>query len=90
MAALVADLGYGLRLLRNSRGLPLIAIGIYGMLSFLVRQRGREIGIRMTLGASPSQVRRGVLQHGLTIGLAGTLLGVALTLAIGRLVQPLL
>ena len=44
------------------------------MLSFLVRQRRREIGIRMALGASPSNVRRRVLGHGLTIGLAGTLL----------------
>ena len=65
-------------------------VGIYGMLSFLVRQRRREIGIRMALGASPSNVRRRVLRHGLTIGAVGTLLGMGLALAIGRLVQPLL
>ena len=73
-----------------SLALLLSIVGTYGMLSFLVRQRRREIGIRMALGASPSNVRRRVLRHGLTIGLAGTLLGVACALAIGRLVQPLL
>jgi ABC-type antimicrobial peptide transport system permease subunit len=60
------------------------------MLSFLVRQRRREIGIRMALGAAPSNVGRLVLRHGLTIGALGVLLGVAFALAIGRLIQPLL
>lgn len=68
----------------------LSVVGTYGMLSFLVRQRRREIGIRMALGAAPSNVRRLVLRHGLTIGMLGVLFGVALALAIGRLVQPLL
>jgi putative ABC transport system permease protein len=70
--------------------LLLAVAGTYGMLSFLVRQRRREIGIRMALGASPSDVRRHVLRHGLTIGMLGVLLGIAVTLALGRLVQPLL
>ena len=73
-----------------SLALLLSMVGTYGMLSFLVRQRRHEIGIRMALGASPSNVRRRVLGHGLTIGLTGTLLGMALALAAGRLVQPLL
>jgi ABC-type antimicrobial peptide transport system permease subunit len=68
----------------------LSVIGTYGMLSFLVRQRRREIGIRMALGAAPSNVGRLVLRHGLTIGALGVLLGVAFALAIGRLIQPLL
>src|SRR4029450_10328846 len=65
-------------------------VGTYGVLSFLVRQRRREIGIRMALGASPWHVRRRVLGHGLTIGAAGTGVGRGLALTIGRLVQPLL
>jgi putative ABC transport system permease protein len=65
-------------------------VGTYGMLSFLVRQRRREIGIRMALGATPSNVRRAVLRHGLTIGALGVLLGVLCAVAIGRLLQPLL
>jgi putative ABC transport system permease protein len=73
-----------------SLALLLSMVGTYGMLSFLVRQRRREIGIRMALGASPSNVRRRVLRHGLTIGLVGTMLGLAFALAIGRLVQPFL
>jgi putative ABC transport system permease protein len=68
----------------------LSVVGTYGVLSFLVRQRRREIGIRMALGATPSNVRHIVLRRGLTIGALGVLLGVALALAIGRLVQPLL
>ena len=70
--------------------LLLSVVGTYGTLSFFVRQRRREIAIRMALGAAPSHVRRVVLQHGLTIGALGVLLGVVFVLAIGRLVQPLL
>jgi putative ABC transport system permease protein len=70
--------------------LLLSVVGTYGMLSFLIRQRRREIGIRMALGAAPSNVRGLVLRHGLTIGILGVLLGVAFALAMGRLVQPLL
>jgi putative ABC transport system permease protein len=70
--------------------LLLSVVGTYGMLSFLVRQGRREIGIRMALGAAPSHVRRLVLRHGLTIGALGVLFGAAFAVAIGRLVQPLL
>jgi putative ABC transport system permease protein len=70
--------------------LLLSVVGTYGMLSFLVRQRRREIGIRMALGASPSSVRRLVLRHGLTMGTLGVLLGTAFAVAVGRHVQPLL
>jgi putative ABC transport system permease protein len=68
----------------------LSVVGTYATLSFFVRQRRREIGIRMALGAAPSNVRRLVLRQGLTIGALGVVLGMAPTLAIGRLVQPLL
>jgi putative ABC transport system permease protein len=70
--------------------LGLAVVGTYGTLSFFVRQRRREIGIRMALGAAPSDVRRLVLRHGITIGTLGVLLGSAAALAAGRLVQPLL
>jgi putative ABC transport system permease protein len=65
-------------------------VGTYGTLSFFVRQRRREIGIRMALGAAPSNVRRLVLRQGVTMGALGVLLGTAFALAIGGLVQPLL
>jgi putative ABC transport system permease protein len=70
--------------------LLLSVVGTYGTLSFFVRQRRREIGIRMALGAAPSNVRNLVLRRGLTMGALGVLLGAAFTLAIGRLVQPIL
>ncbi len=71
-------------------GLVLSVIGTYSLLAFLVRQRTREIGIRMALGADASNVRRLVFQHGALIGLAGVCIGLAAAATVGRLVQPLL
>jgi putative ABC transport system permease protein len=71
-------------------GFVLSVIGTYGVLAFFVRQRRREIGIRMALGAAPSNVRRLVLRQGLFIGVVGAGLGVAAAFAAGRLLQPLL
>ena len=68
----------------------LSVVGTYGTLSFFVGQRRREIGIRMALGAAPSNVRRLVLGHGLAIGALGVMLGTAFAVTIGRLIQPLL
>jgi putative ABC transport system permease protein len=70
--------------------LVLSLVGTYGALSYLVHQRRREIGIRIALGAKPSNVRRLVLRNGLTIGALGVLLGTVFALLVGRLVQPLL
>jgi ABC-type antimicrobial peptide transport system permease subunit len=70
--------------------LVLSVVGTYGTLSFFVRQRRREIGIRMALGAAPATVRRLILQHGLTMGTLGVLLGLSAAVAAGDLVQPLL
>jgi putative ABC transport system permease protein len=70
--------------------LALSIVGTYGTLSFVVRQRRREIGIRMALGAAASNVRRLVLLQGLAIGLLGVGLGLASAVAAGRLIEPLL
>jgi ABC-type antimicrobial peptide transport system permease subunit len=70
--------------------LTLAAIGIYGILSYLVSNRKREIGIRMALGARPREVLLMVLRQGIGLGLAGGLLGVAGAVAAGRLLSGLL
>jgi len=56
--------------------LVLAAIGVYGVISFLVAQRTREVGIRIAIGATPSQAVAPILGHGVRLILMATLLGV--------------
>ena len=60
------------------------------MLSYLVTQRTREIGIRMSLGASRYQVLGGLLREGMTLALAGVILGAAGAAASGKILASLL
>jgi putative ABC transport system permease protein len=66
------------------------AVGLYGVLSYGVAERTREIGVRMALGASAGTVRRMVVSHGATVVLIGAVLGVAVALASTRLLKTLL
>jgi putative ABC transport system permease protein len=59
-------------------------IGIYGVMAHLVSQRTREIGIRVALGATSSQVLRMVMNHGLKLALVGISLGVLMALGATR------
>ncbi|HSL20468.1 MAG TPA: ABC transporter permease [Vicinamibacterales bacterium] len=68
----------------------LAAIGIYGVLSYIVTQRTREIGIRLAIGATAGAVSRGVLARGLTLAAAGVGIGAAAALLLGRAVSSLL
>ena len=70
--------------------LVLAAIGVYGVVSYVVSQRTREIGIRMALGARAGQVIRLVLQRSLVPIGAGIVAGVAGSLAASRLLTALL
>jgi predicted permease len=70
--------------------LTLAAIGTYGILSYMVTERHREIGIRMALGAGGSRVVRLVMGQGLTIAGAGIALGIGGALGLSRLTQSLL
>jgi predicted permease len=70
--------------------LLLAAIGTYGVLSYMVSERHREIGIRMALGAGNSQVVGLVLKQGITIALIGIVVGVGGALALSRITQTLL
>jgi predicted permease len=70
--------------------LALAATGIYGVLSYLVAQRTREIGIRMALGATASDVLRLILKQASLLILAGTAFGLAGAAAATRLIKTLL
>jgi putative ABC transport system permease protein len=70
--------------------LLLAAVGIYGLLQYSVTQQFQEIGIRMALGASGSDVLRGVLRQGLKRVLIGIAVGLAGALALSRVVTSLL
>jgi putative ABC transport system permease protein len=67
-----------------SIALLLTAAGIFGVLSYLVTQRTREIGLRMALGAQPKQVLRVIVGHGLGLVLLGLCIGVAAALVVTR------
>ena len=61
----------------------LAGIGLYGVLAYTVSRRTREFGLRMALGSAPGGVCRLVLMYVLKLTLAGGLVGVALSLALG-------
>jgi ABC-type antimicrobial peptide transport system permease subunit len=65
-------------------------VGIYGVLSWSVAQRTREIGIRMAMGAGKQQVLSMVLRQGGRLIFTGVALGVAGTLALARVIGSLL
>ncbi|MEE8586144.1 MAG: FtsX-like permease family protein [Acidobacteriota bacterium] len=70
--------------------LTLAAVGLYGVISFLVGQRPREYGLRMALGARRSDILRMVMGQGLGLVLGGLALGLAGALAAARLLESLL
>jgi len=70
--------------------LLLASIGIYGVLSYVVGQRTREIGIRMALGAGKGDVKLAVLRDGAAMTLPGIGLGVLLALLLARLMSAIL
>jgi len=67
--------------------LILAIVGTYGVLAFAVRQRAREVGIRMALGAPRATVIVGVLRDGFRIALAGAACGLLGALALGRVLR---
>ncbi len=70
--------------------LTLAAVGIYGVLSYLVARRTHEIGIRLAVGADRSQVLMLVLKQGLTLAGSGIAVGMVAAFLLTRLMQSLL
>jgi putative ABC transport system permease protein len=68
----------------------LAALGLYGLLAYMVAQRRREIGVRIALGARPRQVLNAVLGEGLRLVFCGLALGFAASWAVMRVLQTLL
>ncbi len=80
----------GIMLTLSAAALVLAAIGIYGVLSYAVIQRRREVGIRMALGAQRRGVEGLFLRQGLLAAAAGVVIGVPSGLALSRLMRSLL
>jgi predicted permease len=71
-------------------GLALGLVGVYGVVAYRVRQREREIGIRLALGARPTEVARGVVAQGAWHALAGVAIGVPAAFLLSRVMASLL
>ena len=67
--------------------LVLATVGIYGVISYAVSQRTREIGVRMALGARPADVLRMILTEGLKLVAVGVVIGIAAALMLTRLLE---
>ena len=68
----------------------LAALGIYGVISYIVSERTREIGIRLALGAQPGKIMAMVLRQGLTLVMLGAALGLVGSLIVSHLMAGLL
>ncbi len=71
-------------------GLGLASLGTFGVVSYVVRQRYREIGVRLALGAAAEDVRRLVLREGLAMATAGIVVGLLLCIPLSGAVEGLL
>jgi ABC-type antimicrobial peptide transport system permease subunit len=92
VASAMARTTFTLIMVGAAAGMALLlgAIGIYGVISYMVSLRTREIGVRMALGAQSTEVRRMVVRQGLVLAVIGVGIGLAGALALSRLISSLL
>jgi len=79
-----------LLVIASAMALLLSVVGIYGVISYIVSQRSREIGIRLALGAAPPDVKRMFVRYGLAVATIGIAAGLAAAAAFSRLLTSLL
>src|SRR5262249_47123429 len=91
-ASSLARQRFGMILLASFAGLALVlaAVGIYSVLSYTVRHRGKEIGIRMALGAQVRDVVRLIVVQGMRPAFVGMAIGLAAALALARTLSNLI
>jgi putative ABC transport system permease protein len=88
----MTDTNYQALLLSTFAGLAMLlaALGIYGVMSYVVSQRTNEFGIRMALGAGPLAVTRMVVRQGARLAMAGSVLGVVAALGLAGTLRKML
>jgi ABC-type antimicrobial peptide transport system permease subunit len=88
----IARTSFTMILLGVAAGVALLlgVVGVYGVISYAVSQRTRELGMRMALGARDTDVTRMVLRQGLALAAAGLAIGLALAYGVTRLMAGLL
>jgi predicted permease len=85
-----AKMGIGMLSIFGAIALSLASVGLYGLMSYSVRQRQREISLRMALGAGRGQVLQLILRQGLGMVATGIAIGTMLSFAFGRAVSKML
>jgi ABC-type antimicrobial peptide transport system permease subunit len=92
IAGSLAQVSFTITLLAIAAAVALVLgiVGLYGVISYIVTQRTAEIGVRLALGAEPGRVRVMVLRQGLTVAVAGVIVGLVAAWASTRLLASLL
>ena len=92
LSSMVAQRRFSMTLLGTFAALALVlgVVGVYGVTSYLVAQRTREVGVRLALGARPAQVVTMVVRQGMVVAAIGLGIGLAGALVAGRLMTRLL
>ncbi|MGD2217582.1 MAG: ABC transporter permease, partial [Gemmatimonadales bacterium] len=92
MGQSIARTSFSLTLLGVAAAVALLlgVIGVYGVISYAVSQRSRELGLRMAMGAQAGQVKGMVLRQGLVLSAVGVAIGVAMAFGLTRLMAGLL
>ena len=92
LSSMVAQRRFSMTLLGTFAALALVlgVVGVYGVTSYLVAQRTREVGVRLALGAPPGQVVAMVVRQGMIVAVIGLAIGLAAALVAARLMSGLL